>query len=106
MAKLDVDILTDEIKDTIIKEMVKNEFVKYKNDIYEKAINDAAVLMFTLPLTVLMDNYCSDENKDILPEFANLLVEYFNALKEGKIDINKCKEALWNYGGIKLMEED
>lgn len=66
------------------------------------AINQALVLLLTLPLEVLMDHYWPKSYGKRIPEFTNHVLEYYERWQNGELDMDKLKEDLWVYGGVRL----
>ena len=64
------------------------------------------LLLFTLPMKVLMDNFWQKSCGQNIPKFTELLLQCYTDWEDGKLDMDKMKEDLWNYGGIKMMEGD
>lgn len=68
------------------------------------AVNTAMVLLLTLPLEVLMDHYWTKTYAKRIPRFTELVLEYYERWQNGELDMDKLKEDLWEYGGVKLVE--
>jgi hypothetical protein len=96
--------LTKAQLDAIVREKINRELIKLKEEATEEAVNTAMVLLLTLPLEVLMDHYWQKSYARRIPEFTNHVLEYYEMWQNGELDMDKLKEDLWNYGGIKLME--
>ena len=39
-----------------------------------------------------------------IPKFTDLVLEYYERWQDGELDMDKLKEDLWVYGGVKLVE--
>ena len=96
---------TKEQLDDLIKKSIGDELEKMKKEALEDAVNTAMVLMLTLPLKVLMDNYWSGEQLEQIPEFTDKVIEYYEKWQNGELDIDKLREDLWNYAGVRLEGE-
>lgn len=96
--------LTKTQLDAVVREKVGDELKQIKQEATDDAINTALVLLFTLPLEVLLDKYW-DEFGEKIPEFAEYLLEYYEKWQNDELDMNKAKEDLWKYAGIRLEEE-
>ena len=94
--------LTKSQLDTIVKNRVREEFDKVEQEATEDAINTAMVLMLTLPLEVLMDNYWKKSYAKRIPEFTNYVLEYYRMWENGELDMEKLREDLWTYGGVRI----
>lgn len=88
--------------ESVIYESVQSRLNEVKKDAEEEAVTTAVRLMFAVPMTVLMENQWSDSYREKLPEFADLLVDYYHRWQDGKLDIDEMEKELWDYGGIKL----
>ena len=102
--------LTKAQLDTLVRERVQSELndikAKIKKEATEDAVNTAMVLMLTLPLKVLMDDYWSGEQLEQIPEFTDKVIEYYEKWQNGELDIDKLREDLWNYAGVRLEGEE
>ncbi len=96
--------LTKAQLDVMVREGIKEELARVKKEATEDAVNTAMVLLLTLPLEVLMDYYWKKSYAKRIPEFTNHVLEYYEMWQNGELDIDKLKEDLWEYGGVKLME--
>lgn len=74
-------------------------------EILNEATNEAMILMLTLPLEVLMDYYWPKSYEKRIPEFTKYVMEYYKRWQNGELDMNKLKEDLWEYGGVRLEAE-
>ena len=101
--------LTKAQLDALVRERVLSELndikAKIKKEATEDAVNTAMVLMLTLPLKVLMDDYWSGEQLEQIPEFTDKVIEYYEKWQNGELDIDKLREDLWNYAGVRLEGE-
>ena len=68
------------------------------------AINQAMILLLTLPLEVLMDHYWPKSYAKRIPEFTEYVLEYYEKWQNDELDMDKLKEDLWVYGGVRLEE--
>ena len=76
-----------------------------RQEIMDEAINQAMILLLTLPLEVLMNYYVQPEDyRTLIPEFTNYVLQYYEDWQDGKLDMDKLKEDLWEYGGVRLEE--
>lgn len=58
----------------------------------------------TLPLEVLMDHYWPKSYAKRIPEFTEHVLEYYEKWQNDELDMDKLKEDLWVYGGVRLEE--
>lgn len=70
----------------------------------DDAVNTAMILLLTLPLEVLMDYYWPKSYAKRIPQFTTYVLEYYEKWQNGELDMEKLKEDLWNYGGVRLEE--
>lgn len=96
--------LTKEQLDIAIHKQVGKELERIKQEATDDAINTAMVLLLTLPLEVLMDYYWPKSYAKRIPKFTELILEYYERWQNGELDMDKLKEDLWEYGGVKLVE--
>lgn len=89
-----------------LEEFAKDKIVKMKQEATDDAVNKAMILMLSLPLEVLMDHYWPKTYASKIPEFTKHVLDYFRMWQDGELDINKLKEDLWEYGGVRLEETE
>lgn len=92
--------------DAMVREKISGELVRIKREATEEAVNTAMVLLLTLPLEVLMDHYWKKSYPKRIPEFTNCVLEYYEKWQNGELDMDKLKEDLWEYGGVRLEESE
>lgn len=97
--------LTQAQLDAIIREKIGNEIRKVKEEATNDAINTAMILLLTLPMEVLMDHYWPKSYAKKIPGFAEHILEYYEKWQNDELDMDKMKEDLWVYGGIRLERE-
>lgn len=96
--------LTQEPLDKIVRDKIGDELKRVKKEATEDAVNTAMILLLTLPLEVLMDYYWPKSYAKRIPKFTDRVIEYYERWQNGELDMDKLKEDLWNYGGVKLVE--
>lgn len=89
----------------LIDSEINDRIQKAKEEATEQAVNTAMTLLLTLPMEVLMDHFWPKSYYKKIPEFTNYVLEYYEKWQNGEIDMDKLREDLWEYGGVKLMEE-
>ena len=77
---------------------------KIKQEATGDAVNQAMILLFTLPLEVLMDHYWRKTYPRKLPEFTDHLLDYYTRWQNGELDMEALQKDLWEYGGIRFKE--
>ena len=96
---------TQEQLDAHIERKVRDKIEQAKKEAIEEAINNAMLLLFVLPMEVLMDWYWPKTYARKIPEFTEHLLEYYQMWQRDELDMDKMKEDLWEYGGIRFEEE-
>lgn len=96
--------LTQEQLYKIVRDKIGDELKRVKKEATEDAVNTAMILLLTLPLEVLMDYYWPKSYAKRIPKFTDRVIEYYERWQNGELDMDKLKEDLWNYGGVKLVE--
>lgn len=94
--------LTEEQLNIMIHERIKNDLERVREEAKDEAVDTAIILLLTLPLEVLMDHYWKKSYKKRIPEFTNHVLDYYNKWQNNEIDIEKLKEDLWEYGGVRI----
>lgn len=98
--------LTKAQLDAMVRERISDELDRIKQEAMDDAINTAMVLLLTLPLEVLMDHYWKKSYAKRNPEFTDHVLEYYGKWQDGELDMDKLKEDLWEYGGVRLEERE
>lgn len=97
---------TKEQIDTMIQEEAEKKLNTIKQEVTEEAIAAAMELLFVLPMEVLMDHFWQKSYGQKIPKFTELLLDYYQAWENGELDMDKMKEDLWTYGGIRLQQAE
>lgn len=96
--------LTKTQLDAMVRSQIEDELGKVRQQATDEAVNTAMILLLTLPLEVLMDHYWPKSCARRIPEFTTYVLEYYERWQNGELDMDKLKEDLWEYGGIRLEE--
>lgn len=96
--------LTKTQLDTAVRKQMESELERIKQTTMDDAVTTAMVLLLTLPLEVLMDYYWPKSYAQRIPKFTERVLEYYEKWQNGELDMEKLKEDLWEYGGVKLVE--
>lgn len=88
--------------DGAIKKAAQNEIDSAYRKGLEDGVNEALVLLLTLPLEVLVEHYWEKTYAKRVPEFTNYVLEYYERWQNGELDMDKLKADLWEYGGVRL----
>lgn len=94
--------LTKSQIDNAVKDSVKSELGRAYQDGVNDGVNQAMILLLTLPLEVLMDFYWKKSYAKRIPEFTSHVLDYYERWQNGDLDIDALREDLWKYGGVKL----
>lgn len=92
--------------DNAVKDSVKSELEKAYQDGISEGVNQAMILLLTLPLEVLMDFYWTKSYAKRIPKFIAHVLEYYELWQNGKLDLEELKKDLWEYGGVRLEVSD
>ena len=95
---------TKEQIDAYVQEEVDRRLSNIKQEVMDESIAVAMELLFVLPMEVLMDNFWQKSCAQKIPKFTELLLEYYQAWENGELDMDKMKEDLWTYGGVRLQQ--
>lgn len=104
-AKTKIYTLTDSQLRDYARKAVEDAVKEKEEEMTANAVNQALILLLTLPLEVLMDHYWTKSYRKKIPEFSEYVLNYYERWQNGELDIEKLKEDLWEYGGIRLEEE-
>lgn len=67
---------------------------------------EAMALLLVLPMEVLMDHYWKKTYAKKIPEFTELVLQYYELWQNGELDMDEMKKDLWEYGGVRLEERE
>lgn len=98
--------LTKEQLDAMVEERISQRIKEAKEAATYDAVNAAMTLMLVLPMEVLMDHYWQESYSTKMPEFTSYVLEYYERWMKGELDMDKMKQDLWEYGGIRLEESE
>jgi len=98
--------ITKEQLDRMVREGIDKELKQAREEAYNLAVNDAMVLLLTLPCEVLMDYYWKKSYARKIPEFVQHVLKYYDMWTKDELDMDKMKEDLWEYGGVRLQTGD
>lgn len=96
--------LTQEQLDAIVaqkvNEFVDKEFAKLRGQVMNDAVVAAVEATYVIPMEILMDEYWPKSYKRKLPGFYKKVVARFNDWQDGKYDISRGKQRLWDNAGV------
>ena len=105
-AKVKTYNLTEAQLQAYVRQAIEKELKNNNEEIMNESTNTAMILLLTLPLEVLMDHYWPKSYAKKIPEFTNYVLEYYERWQNGELDMDKLKEDLWEYGGVRLEVEE
>lgn len=105
-AKVKTYNLTEAQLQAYVRQAIEKELKNNHEEVMNESINTAMILLLTLPLEVLMDRYWPKSYRKRIPEFTKYVLEYYERWQNGELDMNKLKEDLWEYGGVRLEAEE
>lgn len=82
--------------------LTQSQIDKIRSDAMEEAVNQAMVLMLTLPLEVLITDYWTKTAYKRGQEFTQKVLDLYYRWETGEISMDDLKNDLWEYGGIRL----
>lgn len=88
----------------MVRAAIAKEREQIKREAVDDAINTAMILMLTLPLETLKEHYWQKTYARKLPEFTDHVLDYYYKWQNGEIDIQKLRDDLWEYAGVKIEE--
>ena len=98
--------LTEAQLKAYVRQAIEKELKNNHEEVMNESINTAMILLLTLPLEVLMDHYWPKSYRKRIPEFTKYVLEYYERWQNGELDMDKLKEDLWEYGGVRLEAEE
>ena len=93
---------TEEQLKVLVDSLVKMKVEQEKDAIAQEISAQILALLFVLPMEVLMDFYWTKSYAKKIPEFTQRLLDYYAKWENGELDMDKMKEDLWEYGGVRL----
>lgn len=89
-----------------VRQVTEEDLKRIKQEAMEDAINTAMALLLVLPMEVLMDHYWKKTYAKKIPEFTELVLQYYELWQNGELDMDEMKKDLWEYGGVRLEERE
>ena len=96
---------TAEQIDILVKERSAKILEELQVEALEDGIGAAMVLLLTVPLVILRDDYWPKTYKKKLPEFADKIIAMLNDWENDKIDLEALREEIWNDAGIRIERD-
>ena len=93
---------TEEQLKVLVDSLVKMKVEQEKDAIAQEISTQVLALLFVLPMEVLMDFYWTKSYAKKIPEFTQHLLDYYAKWENGELDMDKMKEDLWEYWGVRL----
>ena len=98
--------LTRDQLNRAVRQVTEEDLNRIKQEAMDEAVNTAMILLLTLPLEVLMDHYWKKTYAKKIPEFTELVLQYYERWQNGELDMDEMKKDLWEYGGVRLEERE
>lgn len=96
--------LTKSQLDNTIRQSIETELNKAYQDGMNDGMDKAMILLLTLPVEVLKDFYWKKSYEKKIPEFTDRILEYYEKWQNGELDMDKMKEDLQRYAGVRVEE--
>ena len=97
--------LTKEQLNALVRKEIGDEIARIKTEATNEAVNTATLLMLTLPMKVLIDNDGQNSYETRMPQFIDQVLDYYAKWQNGELDVEKMREELWKYGGVKIVDK-
>lgn len=97
--------LTMEQLDQAVSEAVDKQVQEIRGRATEEAVNTMMILLLSLPAKILKEHYWPKSYEKKLPEFTDLLLDYFVKWQNGELDIVELKAEAEKYGKIGIEEK-
>ena len=96
---------TAEEVDKLVKERAGKMLEQVQIEALEDGIGAAMVLLLTIPMAILRDEYWPKSYKQKLPKFADQIIDMMNKWESGEVDLEKLREDIWNDAGIRIERD-
>lgn len=75
-----------------VRQVTEEDLKRIKQEAMEDAINTAMTLLLVLPMEVLMDHYWKKTYAKKIPEFTELVLQYYERWQNGELDMDEMKK--------------
>lgn len=89
-----------------VRQVTEEDLKRVKQEAMDDAITTAMTLLLVLPMEVLMDHYWKKSYAKKIPEFTELVLQYYERWQDGELDMDEMKKDLWEYGGVRFEERE
>ena len=79
-----------------VRQVTEEDLKRIKQEAMEDAINTAMTLLLVLPMEVLMDHYWKKTYAKKIPEFTELVLQYYERWQNGELDMDEMKKVSGN----------
>lgn len=100
-SKVRYNFTAEEI-DNLVKERSAKLLEQIQIEALEDGIGAAMVLLLTIPMVILRDEYWKKTYKQKLPKFGDQIIDMLNKWEDGEIDLEQLREDIWNDAGIRF----
>ena len=88
-----------------VRKSIDRELKEAYQDGLDEGVNQAMILLLTLPLEVLINFYWGADQKKI-EKFTSRVLDYYEKWQNDELDMDKLRADLWEYGGVRLQESE
>lgn len=96
---------TAEEVDNLVKERANKMLEQLQIEALEDGIGAAMVLLLTIPMVILRDEYWPKTYKQKLPKFGDQIIDMLNKWEDGEIDLEQLREDIWNDAGLRFERD-
>ena len=82
--------------------LTQTEIDKIKEEAAKEAIDQALVLLFTIPLNILITDYWPKSAHKRGREFTEKMLDLYHRWENGEVSMDDLKADLWENGGIRF----
>lgn len=93
---------TAEEVDNLVRQRAEKMLEQLQVEALEDGIGAAMVLLLTIPMAILRDEYWPKTYKQKLPKFGDQIIDMLNKWEDGEIDLEELREDIWNDAGLRF----
>lgn len=96
---------TAEEVDNLVRQRAGKMLEQLQAEALEDGIGAAMVLLLTIPMAILRDEYWPKTYKQKLPKFGDQIIDMLNKWEDGEIDLEQLREDIWNDAGLRFERD-
>lgn len=96
---------TAEEVDNLVRQRAEKMLEQLQVEALEDGIGAAMVLLLTIPMVILRDEYWPKTYKQKLPKFGDQIIDMLNKWEDGEIDLEQLREDIWNDAGLRFERD-